>query len=134
MDNPEICGIKVNLSLKNEIESEHIKTHFPSLSTFAVLLMQHILLKGESPDDLLASAGVKPTWIFLSSTEYPVFTFLSQSFFCMIEWTFVRINYHYMGLPFLCMLGSLRITGRLLHIFKNPLPDLPLSFPFGSFW
>lgn len=40
----------------------------------------------------------------------------------MIEWTFVRINYHYMGLPFLCMLGSFRITGRLLHIF-NPLPN-----------
>lgn len=46
---------------------------------------------------------------------------------------FVRIIYHYMGLPFLCMLGSLRITGRLLHIFKTPVPDLPLSFPFGSF-
>lgn len=53
----------------------------------------------------------------------------------MIKWTFVRINYHYMGLPFLCMQGSLRITGRLLHIFFKPLaPDLPLSFPFCSFW
>lgn len=27
----------------------------------------------------------------------------------MIEWTFERIMYHYMGLPFLCMLGSFRI-------------------------
>lgn len=61
------------------------------------------------------------------------FTFRSQSFFCMIEWTFVRIIYHYMGLQFLCMLGSLRITGRLLHISKTPVPDLPLSFPSGSF-
>lgn len=45
----------------------------------------------------------------------------------MIKWTFVRINYHYMGLPFLCMRGSLRITGRLLHIFfSNPLHQICL--------
>lgn len=61
----------------------------------------------------------KPAWIFSlpPRAEYPLFTIPSESFFCMIKWTFVRINYHYMGLPFLCMRGSLRITGRLLHIF-----------------
>lgn len=85
--------------------------------------MQHISSKGESHDDLLlGGCSCKArTDIFPPGAEYPLFTIPSESFFCMIKWTFVRINYHYMGLPFLCMLGSLRITERLLHIFfKTP--------------
>lgn len=76
---------------------------------FADLLMWHISLKGESHDDLLAHVKHRISG----------FTFLSQPFYCLTEWTFARINYHYMGLPFLCMLGSFRITGRLLYIFKK---------------
>lgn len=78
-----------------------------------------------------------PLWIFFLPlcAEYPLFTIPSESFFCMIKWTFVRINYHYMGLPFLCMQGSLRITGRLLHIFfSNPLHQICLYlFPSAVF-
>lgn len=94
--------------------------------------MQHISSKGESHDDLLLGGCSRKarTDIFLPSTEYPLFTIPSESFLCMIKWTFVRINYHYMGLPFLCMLGSLRITGRLLHIFKPP-PSTRSAFIFS---
>lgn len=60
-------------------------------------------------------------------------TLVSQSLFAWQKWTFLRIIYHYMGLPFLFVQGSDWITERLLHIFKAPLSDLLLSPPSGSF-
>lgn len=136
VDNPEICGIKVNLSLKMKW-IQNISRHdisrsaclwFCQCSTFcwrAKVIMTYVRVQTFSPYGYFLPSF----WHSISS-----FTFLSQPFFCMIERTFVRIIYHYMGLPFLCMLGSLRITGRLLHIFKTSVPDLTLSFPSGSFW
>lgn len=48
------------------MDSEHIKTQYLSLSMFGVLPTQHILLKGESHDDLLVSPDIQPIWIFSS--------------------------------------------------------------------
>lgn len=105
--------------------------------------MQHILSKGESHDDipfqrrsLKSLRGCFPSPL-PPCAEYPLFTIPSESSFCMMKWTFVRINYHYMGLPFLCMRGSLRITSRLLHIFfQTPLHQICLylfhSADFGK--
>lgn len=118
VDNPEICRIKVNLSLKMKWIQNISRHNISRSACFVVLPTQHILLKGESHDDLLGSPDIRPIWIFFFQHSISSLTFHLQLFYCMIEWTFVRIIYHYMGLPFLCMLGSLRITGRLLHIFK----------------
>lgn len=89
VDNPEICRIKVNLSLKNEMDSEHIKTQYLPLSMFVVLPMQHILSKGESRDDLLESPDAKPVWIiffFFFGAQYILFHLSFHGpFFCTIE-------------------------------------------------
>lgn len=55
------------------MDSEHIKTQYLLLSMFGVLPMQHILLKGESHDDLLENPDIKPIWIFFFLAHYILF-------------------------------------------------------------
>lgn len=118
VDNPQICWIKVNLSLKNEMDSEHIKTQYLSLSMFVVFADAADFAEGWKSWWLTWESRHKAFMDIFSPAQNILFHLSLRAFLLHDrKWTFAKINYHYMGLPFLCKLGSFRITRRLLHIF-----------------